>query len=201
MQVRYFNIIHASHLPIWLSEGYKANSKRLDLENTRSLLPYEEPVECKEGMMVFDICNALFSIYELVDGDGDAELGYHEHPRRSEGDRKVLVAVNVNGDENGEVAREVLDNVVREMEEMGQGKVYASLYEHKGEEAQPAMHPRIDERDVGGGKWLGLVAILGKEGVEVEKIRKVVDERVGKKKGVKIGVWEEEVDVGQGVVR
>ncbi|KAH7408349.1 hypothetical protein DE146DRAFT_371593 [Phaeosphaeria sp. MPI-PUGE-AT-0046c] len=111
----YFNVIHASHLPIWLSEGYKSNSKRLDIENTRKLSPGEEPVGCEPGKLVFDICTAVFSIYELV--DGDTASGYQVHPRAKDGERKCLLAVNVNGDE--EIARKVFNGAVKDIEELG----------------------------------------------------------------------------------
>lgn len=188
---RYFNIIQASHHPIWSSQGYKDNCKRLDLENTRELLPGEEPVGCKAEMMVFDVCNAQFSIYELV-GE-DMAKGYHSHPKRQKGQRKVLVAVNVNGD--GDEAREVLSGIAKDVESATKGEVYASLYKHAGEEAQPYMHPPIEKADVGGGKWLGLVAIVGEEGLGVEEVQIVLKEREGKRGASKIGVWEEVLEV------
>lgn len=188
---RYFNIIQVSHHPIWSSQGYKDNCKRLDLENTRELLPGEEPVGCKAEMMVFDVCNAQFSIYELV-GEGTAE-GYHSHPKLQKGQRKVLVAVNVDGDEDG--AREVLRGIAKDVENARKGEAYASLYRHAGEEAQPYMHPPIEKADVGGGEWLGLVAIVGDEGLGVEEVRKVLKEGEGNRDGVKTGVWEEVLEV------
>lgn len=143
--------------------------------------------------MVFEICNALFSIYEPVYSDDAGS--YHEHPRIGEGEKKVLVAVNFDG--NGEVPKESLAEVVKEVEGMGMGKVYASLYELK-EEAQPFMHPTMEKTDVGGGKYLGLVAIMSKEGaLKVGEVRQLVDLKAGKKEGVKVGVWEEEVYVGE----
>lgn len=142
--------------------------------------------------MVFEICNALFSIYELV-GE-DTTVGYHSHPRLKPGEKKILVAINVI--EDGEMARELLDKVAGEIEKMGRGKVYADLYEHK-EEAQPLMHPTMSRSSVGGGKYLGLVAIVGEEGLDVEGVRRVVSEKMGKKEGVEVDVWQEEVDEGE----
>jgi hypothetical protein len=70
---KYFYLVLATSISAFLTPEYYAMSRRLDLENTRKLADGEEPVGCKEGM-VFDICNAKFSVYQDLDQSGDPGL-------------------------------------------------------------------------------------------------------------------------------
>lgn len=188
---RYFYTILANDIAFWHSDQYHEGSRRLDLENTRTLGEGEEPVGCEQGKMVWDVCDAKFSIYEEVQSsDDELEVkAYPSHPR-SEGDkRKWLVGLNGEGDEND--ARKVQKELVGWLRGgLGvESVLYSSLYRHGGKEAQPDKHPAIEEGRVGSRKWLLIVLVVGGDEDGVEELVEEWGE------GVEVGVWRGEVDM------
>lgn len=190
----YFYTILTNDMGFFHTEQYAARSLRLDLENTRSLDDGEQPVGCKEGQMVWDICDAKFTIYEQIPPDD--HLGIEacpSHPRSEGG--KWLVGASLTGDAN-EVKRVQRELVEYVRGRAGEGKVFSSVYKHGGEEAQPENHPEIAADKVGGGEWLVVVLVVDEEGkVGDGGVEGLVGEWGKGRKGLKVGVWKGELDM------
>ncbi|KAH7076429.1 hypothetical protein BKA63DRAFT_510097 [Paraphoma chrysanthemicola] len=206
-----FYTIFAPAISIFRSPQYYAVSRRLDLENTRSLLDGEEKVGCEEGLMVWDVVGAYFTIYE-EELNSSGYAAYADVPSRDEGVVLVGLGVSGSGDaEKGDVGVgkvselqkglvEYLKTTVLKEEE--KERVYTTVYRNAGTDAQPDMHPHIGADVVGGGDWLVLLALAGgeastKEDLEsaVAKWIEVVHSKNTSGVEVRFGVWKKELDL------
>jgi hypothetical protein len=186
----YFYTILTNDIPFFHSAQYHACSRRLDLENTRVLGEREESVGCEEGLMVWDICDAKFAIYEEVASSDEMEV--EAYPKLEGKGKKWLVGASLAADESR--VKEMQKDLVECLRK--KGKVFSSVYKHGGKEAQPDKHPEIEARRIGGGEWLVVVLVVGEEGMmEKEGLEELVEEWKKEKEGVNIGVWKGEVDM------
>lgn len=185
---RLFYTVLLSSISLVKSPEYYAVSRRLDLENTRDLLPGEERVGCEGGKMVWDLVDAKFAVYEEVQGLQDG-MPFKEFPvDKVEG--SVLVAVGVKEGKLGDVKRvqkEVVANV------SGSGReVWTSLHRSAGAEGHPDMHPVVDAGGVGGMEWLILAFIVG-EGLTSARIDGMLSEWANDRKNMDYGAWSGEL--------
>ncbi|KAH7069289.1 hypothetical protein FB567DRAFT_555117 [Paraphoma chrysanthemicola] len=217
-----FYTIFAPAISIFRSPQYYAVSRRLDLENTRPLLEGEEKVGCEEGLMVWDVVGAYFTIYEEVelDGRGDGSTsalsGYAAYADVPESEKEgvVLVGLGVSASgnaENGKVGAETVNELqaglveylkTTVLKEEVKEKVYTTVYRNAGTDAQPDMHPHIGADVVGGGDWLVLLALASGEASKKEDLESVVGKWVDGVRSknisgveIRLGVWKKELDL------
>jgi hypothetical protein len=167
-------------------------TRRLDVENTRELGEGEEPVGCEKGGMVWDVVSARFSVYAEIDGGGEHGLAMYQDATGNA--RNCLVAISTpDRGKAEEVCAEVLTlfgkQAPRDL------KVFASVYQDAGKDAQPHEHPKIERDAVGGGEWLVLMLVVG-ERLDVEHVEGMMEGWVqGGMEEVKLGIWGGELDM------
>jgi hypothetical protein len=180
-------------------------SRRLDLENTRKLVDGEEPVLSKEGNgigeMVFDMCDAKFSVYQELDESHETETsGLAKYQGKTAKVKTCIIALSTPSPPH-ELQSSFLGLwKARAPKEL---RIFSTVYRNAGANAQPNEHPKIESELVGGGKWLVLILIVDHEGamLKVEHVEMMVEEWLGGKKEqglndeVRFGVWEGEVEV------
>jgi hypothetical protein len=157
----------------------------------------EEAVECEEGKMVWDVCDAKFAIYEETQSDDVGIKSYQELPGID--GRKQLITIGLPGSEAK--VRKLHANLAERFRNSlrNTATLFSSLYAHGGEEAHPDMHPKIDTDKIGGGEWLVLVLIV-EEDVKsttdghMEKLVAEWVKEIGTAE-MKYGVWYGEVDL------
>jgi hypothetical protein len=158
----------------------------------------EEPVECEEGMMVWNVCDAKFAIYEELRSDTIGRSRLYQELPDLEG-RNQLIAVGMPGAETE--IRKLYANLLEQVDSSlgNSATLFSSLYRHGGKEAHPDMHPEIGSDHIGGSQWLMIVLVVnqGVRKTRDERMEKLVGEWV-KEKGtaeMKYGVWYGEVDL------
>jgi hypothetical protein len=198
---RYFYTILSTHIPIFQIPAYYAISRRLDLENTRDLENGEEKVGCDEGMMVWDVCNAKFTVYEEVktsEAEGVVAYGSFE---RTQG-KGWLVGVATSASDVNTV-KEMRTGLVDYLTTHASvsPKLFSTIYRNAGADAQPNMHPTISKELVGGGEWLILLMVVDVEediskGGGVDSIVHSWADNVNEKSlEMKYGIWRNEIDL------
>jgi hypothetical protein len=198
---RYFYTILSTHIPVFQIPAYYAVSRRLDLENTRDLENGEEKVGCNDGMMVWDVCDAKFTVYEEVETseeEGVAAYGGHDGTQG----KGWLVGVATSASDVSTV-KEMRTGLVDYLTTHASvsPKLFSTIYRNAGADAQPNMHPTISKELVGGGEWLILLLVVDvKEdvlrGAGVESIvDRWADDVKVKGLELKYGVWRNEIDL------
>lgn len=183
-----FYTIHADNISIWQTEPYYAVSRRLDLENTRSVEDGERAVlggasKFGEEPMVWNLVNAEFGIFEHHNASRPAWEGvdaYHSlpSPLLAAKDKEGLptapecLLVTLTYKEEGREAEEgteppqrLLDLRAVAVNHLSSGysandKAYTSMYRYIPG-AQPDMHPAIAEGADGEGSWVACVLVQG----------------------------------------
>jgi hypothetical protein len=171
--------------------------KDFGLERTRELAEGEEEVGCEEGVMVWDVSDAAFTIYVEEDAMGKRSVpAYSDFRGTKEGGKTCLVGIATPRLDGPALQTSVLKRLEENME--GKGKVFSSVYRNAGKEAQPAHHPFIGKDLVGSAERLVLVLVVDEEGTGLDRegLEGMIEEW-GREQGgdVKTGVWGGEVDM------
>lgn len=215
---RYFYTLLTPTLSTFKSTPYYALSRRLDLENTRPLHDGEEKVGCVEGMMVWDVVDATFAIFEeipvplplAVSSTNNTSSFQDRTSSPITIGKHHLVGVGINSADENQAQK-----LCRELTEClshGGCTLYATLYRNKGLGALPEMHEGIGGDGVGVCGWVVLVLVDGgveggewrgeRDGREEVDGRGELEEVVGEWVGglgggveVRFGVWRGELDM------
>lgn len=172
--------IHSDDVAIWKTQAYYDVSRRLDLENTRTVEKGEELVlragcEYTEGSMVWDICNAEFVILSASEAiNGEGVESYHDFPlallspagAKPTAPPCSLVTLTFTSSTIEEEPPKhltlfrdhVVTHVVSVLEDQAHGRVYTTVYRHLPD-SQPDLHPLIVEGKDGNGSWVVCVFV------------------------------------------
>jgi hypothetical protein len=157
--------------------------------------------------MVGDVCHARFGIYYELPTVIEGARGYQTFAGSMRG-KKWIIGIGLDdsvyeGDVK-DVQRELVDMVKRRVHGGGV-ELYSGLYKYAGDDAQPDGRPRIEESGIGGGEWVMLVIVVdghdgGKGDLGMGELERMVGQWAGDiemtgGKGLKVGVWEGEVDL------
>ncbi|KAF2118176.1 hypothetical protein BDV96DRAFT_597049 [Lophiotrema nucula] len=195
----------------WLeTQAYFDASRKLDIENTRSLVEGEEPVG--KGGMVFDICDARFAVYEEVE-TGSKVPAYQTLPFKyttpsstswTQPPESHIIGIHIKTPTGtpSDTFISLQSAVTDAYPASSAYKTYTSLYKFN-KKAQPAHHPEIITDD--NENWL-LVVLLVKDGEGDLPARKDIEGKVdglvktwkeGKDLEPYFGVWDGEVWFGR----
>lgn len=145
------------------SQPYYNVSRKLNLEQTRSLGKNEKPVEYHDKKaMVFDIVDTKFAVYEEIKrATASWRLRDAVSSASSSGiSRDMIIRVNLRTPNmwDLQLAKKAADHLEINLESTGFGVMTRTgmvLYRWAGKEAQPDEHPLIDEE--GRAEWMILM--------------------------------------------
>ena len=183
-----FYTIHADDISIWKTQAYYAVSRRLDLENTRTVEEGERPVlpsphAFGDEPMVWHLVNAEFAILEEHRGPQpawDHVEAYHSLPltllssqsEKSSVPACLLVTLTYTssvsqeeGEEHSGPPKQLTHLQAEAVTHLSSdysanNRVYTSIYRHNSD-AQPDMHPTIAAGADGNGSWVACILVGG----------------------------------------